>query len=258
MSLFRGEPPLRGVSPLTLTYARWQDRWHPHAAVLLHPFDFRRRWFRELQGFYRHLAREEFWPFYRRERRRAQYLEVEVAEVEILEVYARTEWFILRQLYYRRDDCYHAVAATVPPGGWLLEFGAGGGPVTAWIRADRPDVKCLAVDLEDARTTAFLRWRWRHDTCVWVNPLTPFAVDCVTAFEVLEHLPDPLKTLEAITANLYTGGYLHLNLTVDEPKGLDLATPAQADAVRAWLGSSAWEAVVPLHVDPIHACYRKR
>lgn len=179
------------------------DVWHRRARRLLHVVDFQRRWFFELAHFYRHLSPQEFWLRYHEERARAKALWASGEPAWNL-----CDYYVLRQQYYHRDACFHAVAARIPPRGTLLEFGCGVAPVSAWLARHRADVRLRLYDIP-SRTLEFARWRLPQ--AVVVGTLLPNWYDAIVCWEVLEHVPYPVDTMRALVNALAPGGVLFVD-----------------------------------------------
>jgi SAM-dependent methyltransferase len=205
------------MTPRRLRIARVRDRWIRRARRLWHPLDRWRSWFYDLHHYYRHLDWPEYWVRYTNLRLAAQTLHVERAH----DFWAHTDYYILRQMYRHRDASFHEVSATIPGGGWLLEWGCGVAPVTNWMRRHRPDVHCIIADVP-SRTLEFCKWKYtdRFVRVVTIgedeNPIA--RVDAVVALEVMEHVPCPIDTLQTLLKALLPGGFLHLDYE-DGPAG---------------------------------------
>ena len=222
-----------------------------------------RGWLRELSAYHKGLTREEFWVRYTLGRMEAAKLwerKPRSTEGDYRSFYAETEYFVLRQMYYHRNDCYHDVAASmrrVGREGDFCEYGCGVAPVTAWLRSRFPRWRFTLVDLPTP-TLAFARWRFRRFPNVELEepglgadlPLTR-AYDVITCLDVLEHVINPLEVVRHLVDHLKPGGELRLNF-IDAPGGENLVESAaqRADTI-AYL-NRALEAVVPL---PLHTAH---
>jgi 2-polyprenyl-3-methyl-5-hydroxy-6-metoxy-1,4-benzoquinol methylase len=243
---------------MTLMRALDRDRWHPRLRRAWHPFEFHRHWFRELAAYYRHLSRDEFWANYRE--LRAEAAALWASGTPAAEVYAKTDWFIYRQAYYRRDRCWHAVETLLGPTGRLLEYGAGIAPVTAWLAHRRPALVATVADLS-CRTLDFAHWRFRGVPSVRVRTLaelsTAFTCDVIVCTEVLEHLRWPRTTLERFHDTLTPGGFLYGNFVATPPDAGNLATPQARDTALAYLHGEAWRCLVPMTAEGGDGIYQR-
>lgn len=217
-----------------------------YARRLLHPLDFQRGWFRELQGFYRHLSREEFWLRYHEERAKAAALWA--AGIPAGDVYQQTDYYVLRQMYYHRDRSFFTIARTIPSGGALLEYGCGVAPVCAWL--DRPWWSWGYLNWYDipSRALEFANWRMttRPGECD-ADPWDAHDYNVIVCLEVMEHLPSPIKTVRELLHHLMPGGHLFVDFVKDDAPGGDNTPAAQAerDEVIALL-TSEMTTVVPI------------
>jgi len=213
-----------------LRWAEARDRWCRARRRLLHPFDFHRPWFRELARHYRHLSREEFWLRYHESRTVAHRLAALDPQGKTWE---GTDYFVLRQVYYHRDRCFHLASALLPRGGVWLEYGCGIAPVSTWLaRHRRLDAFGVLADVP-GRTWDFAQWRAaRFGARLWCNvlpsarPLEGRDVSLIICSEVLEHVPDPVATAQTLTRALARGGHLLVNFVETPPRGANLE-PAQ-------------------------------
>lgn len=216
-----------------------------------------RGWLRELSAYYRGLTIEEFWVRYTLGRMDAATLwdrKPRTSEADYRSFYAETDYFVLRQMYYHRTECFHAVAAPMRRGGRtgdFCEYGCGVAPVTAWLRRRFPGWRYTLVDLP-APTLEFARWRFRGIANVEFEepglgadlPLTR-AYDVITCLDVLEHVVNPLQVARHLVEHLKPGGTLFVNF-VDDAGGENLVeSAAQRRATIAYL-DSALRAIVPL------------
>jgi len=239
---------------------------------LLDRVGLNRGWFRELSEYHRGLSRQEFWIRYtigRMEAARLWERKRRVTEADYRAFYAETDYWVLRQMYYHRTDCFHFVAGAMRRtgrAGDLCEYGCGVGPVAAWLRPRFPDWRYTLVDLPSPMLD-FARWRFRRFPNVEVKepgfgsdlPLTR-EYDVITCLEVLEHVINPLEVVRHLIAHLRPGGALFVNF-VDEPGGDEnlRESAAQRGETIACLNREL-APVVPLHVDGpdvVHGHYVK-
>jgi len=134
---------------------------------LLDRVDLNRGWLGELSAYYKGLTIHEFWVRYTLERMDAATLwerKPRSTEADYRSFYAETDYFVLRQMYYHGNDCYHEIAATLRRAGRagdFCEYGCGVAPVTAWLRPRFPAWRFTLVDLPTP-ALEFARWRFRR------------------------------------------------------------------------------------------------
>src|SRR5439155_742558 len=123
-------------------------------------------------------------------------------------------YWVLRQMYYHRSDCFHFVAAAMRRAGRagdFCEYGCGVAPITAWLRPRFPGWRYTLVDLPSP-TLDFARWRFRRFANVEARepglgadlPLTR-DYDAIACLEVLEHVINPLEVVRHLVAHLKPG-----------------------------------------------------
>jgi len=251
--------------------ARLRDRLCRRRLQVLDRLGGNRGWLRELSAYYRGLAIEEFWVRYTLGRMDAATLwgrKRRTTEADYRSFYAETEYFVLRQMYYHRNDCHHGIAAALRRAGRagdFCEYGCGVAPVTAWLRPRFPGWRYTLVDLPTP-TLDFARWRFRGSPNVEIKepgfgsdlPLDR-AYDVITCLDVLEHVVNPLALVRHLTDHLKPGGSLLLNF-IEAPGGENLAESAEERAATIAFLDGALEAVVPLRVevrDEVNARYVK-
>ena len=256
------------MSPIT----HWRDLVCRRRKQLLDRLGLNRSWFRELSEYYRGLTRQEFWVRYTIGRMEAAGLwsrKPRTGEPDYRAFYAESDYWVLRQMHYHRNSCFHFVADAmrpVGPGGDFCEYGCGVAPVTAWFLPRFPRWRYTLVDLASPMLD-FARWRFRRFSNVEAKepgfgadlPLTR-DYDAITCLEVLEHVVNPLEVVQHLVAHLKPGGSLYVNF-VDEPGGDEnlLESAAQRAATVEYL-NHALRAVTPLHVkgpDEVHGHYVK-
>ena len=239
----------------------WRDAICRRRRRLLDRVGLDREWFRELSRYYRGLTRQEFWIRYtigRMEAARLWEKKPRRTEADYRAFYAETGYWILRQMYYHRSDCFHFVAKTMRgkgPSGDLCEYGCGVAPVTAWLRPRFPGWRYTLVDLPSPMLD-FARWRFRDVSNVESLepgldsdlPLTR-QYDVIVCLEVLEHVINPLEVVRHLGGHLKPGGALFVNF-VDEAGGDEnlLESAAQRRPTIEYLNREL-VSVVPLHVD---------
>lgn len=142
-----------------------------------------------------------------------------------------------------------AVTMVAPGGGVLLDVGCGSGGFLRELRRD-PRWRGVGVDIS-AHALAVAAGQgvpvWRGDLDAARGPF-----DAATLWDVLEHVPDPLKTLRALRGLIRPGGALVLSTPNgpslqaalwgawwagwDPPRHLHLFTPATLDRALAAAG----------------------
>ncbi len=219
-----------------------------------------RGWLRELSEYYRGLTLQEFWVRYTLGRMEAATLwerKPRTGETDYRSFYAETDYFVLRQMYYHRNDCYHGIATTMRRAGRegdVCEYGCGVAPITAWLRPRFPAWRSTLVDLPTP-TLEFARWRLRKFANVEFKepgfgadlPLSR-GYDLITCLDVLEHVVNPLAVTRHLVAHLKPGGTLFVNF-VDDAGGENLVeSAAERRETLAYLNATL-RAVVPLEAD---------
>jgi 2-polyprenyl-3-methyl-5-hydroxy-6-metoxy-1,4-benzoquinol methylase len=246
----------------------WRDTVCRRRLQGLDKLGLNRGWFRELSGYYRGLTMQEFWIRYTLLRMEAAKLwdrKPREGEADYRSFFAETDYFVLRQMYYHRNSCFHWVGELVGRAGAagdFCEYGCGVAPVTAWLRPRFPAWRCTIVDLP-APALEFARWRFR--SAPNVEALEPGfgrdlplrrAYDVIACLEVLEHVINPLEVVRHLAEHLKPGGRLALNFSNDPGKENLVESAAQREATVAYLDRHLI-AEVPLGPDECYARYRK-
>src|SRR5262245_10590158 len=208
----------------------WRDALYRRRHDLLDRVGLNRGWFRELSDYYRGMTRQEFWVRYTIGRMEAAKLwerKPRMTEADYRAFYAESDYWVLRQMYYHRNDSFHVVAAAMRGAGRagdFCEYGCGVAPVTAWLRLRFPDWRYTLVDLSSPMLD-FARWRFRRLANVetrepGLGSDLPLGrdYDVIACLEVLEHVVNPLEVVRHLVQHLKPGGSLFLNF-VDEPGG---------------------------------------
>lgn len=249
----------------------WRDLLCRRRHQALDRIGLNRSWFRELSAYYRGITIQEFWVRYTIGRMEAATLwerKPRTSETDYRSFYAETDYFVLRQMYYHRNDCYHVVASSMRRAGRegdVCEYGGGVGPVTAWLRPRFPRWRYTLVDLPSPMLE-FARWRFRRFPGVETKeaglgsdlPLTR-AYDVITCLDVLEHVVNPRDVIRHLVGHLKPGGTLHLNF-IHAPGGENLVESAAQRAETIAYLNATLEAAVPLRVevpDEVYARYVK-
>jgi len=207
----------------------WRDAVCRRRRQLFEGLGLNRGWFRELSDYYRGMTRQEFWIRYTIGRMEAAKLwerKRRTTEADYRAFYAETDYWVLRQAYYHRNDCFHAIAAAMRPrsSGDFCEYGCGVAPVATWLYPRFSGWRYTLVDLPSPMLD-FARWRFRRRDNVEAQepglgadlPLRR-DYDVIVCLEVLEHVINPLEVVRHLIAPVRAGGSLFINF-VDEPGG---------------------------------------
>lgn len=120
-----------------------------------------------------------------------------------------------------------AALSDLPERGKLLELGCGGGRFLRGIAAARPGLALVGIDLSRralaaaAARTPGAEFR-RVESPEAALPATDGEFDALCVFDVLEHVPDPARTLAEVRRVLRAGGIFHLHV------------PCEGDALSLW------------------------
>jgi len=230
-----------------------------------------RSWFKELSQYYRGMGWEEFWVRYtlgRMEQDKRWSEKERTSESAIRDYYSSTDYFLLRQVYFRRKDSFHHVLKYLKKkDAALCEYGCGIAPATSWLSQRLPSsVQFTGVDIP-CPTFEFAKWRNRKRKNVeFISPplgshypLTK-NYDVILCHDVFEHLPNPYEVAEHLIAHLKAGGILMCDF-VYAPGGANLETSAKLREKTLKLLESELEPVIP--IDPKKqgaefGLYRKR
>ena len=208
-----------------LAQAELIDHWEGRARRLSEKWGWPQGWFAEFKEYLTdpRLTQEEFWVTYTLERMVAQdRIEAVKSKDDALAFYQDCPYSLWRQVVHRRHATWRTVLVTMRlPRGVLVEFGGGIGSVIRYVQRRKRDWRFVLMDVPSAHWDYGL-WRTRSTDHIEISP------DVITAFDVLEHLNDPLSDIQGLVAHLKFGGYLHWNFVAHESRhDLDLATPEQ-------------------------------
>jgi 2-polyprenyl-3-methyl-5-hydroxy-6-metoxy-1,4-benzoquinol methylase len=116
------------------------------------------------------------------------------------------------------EEYYHhirrEIAPLLPPSAsQVLEVGAGAGSTLKWMKSVYPGVKTTAVELNSELRIQLER----NADVVLIGPVDEAlprlkTYDLILLLDVLEHLPDSTKTLQALVKHLAPGGQVIVSL----------------------------------------------
>jgi len=115
----------------------------------------------------------------------------------------------------------------LPSRGRVMEWGCGAGRMLGAVRAARPDLSLVGLDLSRAALTAAaerhpqIEFR-RCEPGAAALPAADGEFDAVFVLDALEHVDDPERVLAELQRVLAPGGALHLNV------------PCEGDALSIW------------------------
>lgn len=233
-----------------LELAAFLDKWESRIRRVGERIGWPQAWLQEFIA-YRNEPRmslEEFWCRYTLLRLATTPRFAAVKTKEDAEAfYTECDYMLWRNLVHRRHSAWRRVLRTMPKAtGRLVEYGCGIAPISAYVSRYRRAWDYVLVDLPSAHRD-YAAWRVASQGYVDVRDEMPrYAnADVITLIDVLEHLPDPLKTTKRCVEALRRGGYLHVNF-VGNPQmnDLDLASPEQRDDTLAYLAGTlerVWE-----------------
>lgn len=113
------------------------------------------------------------------------------------------------------DRAHRALAAYLPRPGRILDVGAhaGGFLSTLGPRWDKTAIEPMARSSEEIRDTVVLR------TFLEDADLAPGSFDCITAFDILEHLRDPDRGIDRLARALRPGGIMVIETGTSDSAG---------------------------------------
>lgn len=183
-------------------------------------------WLKELVEYYKWESENEFYPIYKKKQAEANTLwntKPRKTEKDIRSFYGETDYWILRQMFHHKNNCFPEIAQILPQNKpiWFCEYGAGVAPVTAWLLPRFDNIHFTLVDL-DVPALNFAKWRFaKYKNVEFLTvplnglPLTR-KYDFITCFEVLEHVTNAFEVVQHLVKNLKTGGTLFLDFIQDE------------------------------------------
>jgi SAM-dependent methyltransferase len=162
-----------------------------------------------------------------------------------------------------REYVVNELDRLVKPGGHVIDYGAGLG-YCAIPLVEKHRQRVTIVDLEEAATLDFLRWRVarrgpevegmvRFGLLGEAYPVLPFSwldrADGCLLISVLDHLTHPYETLEWISAQVKPGGFLICDTWQNRPKPSEPQHLCRYDPPKllAWLISKGWELAPERH-----------
>jgi len=132
----------------------------------------------------------------------------------------------------------------------ILDFGCGPAVTSFYMAMKRDDYEVFVMDVND-EVLEFLRWRaekhgMRNFHTIKVSEEIPTNipenVECVIAFDVLEHLTKPIEVVKAISENLVDRGLFYTNALMFTPHGAEEGRPQHLNIVD---GPYAWKKIFP-------------
>lgn len=213
---------------------------------LLSRIGLNRYWLRELRDYYQWKSEQEFYSVYQRKRKEVAKLwkkKERRTEGAIRSFYKETDYFILRQMFIHKNNCFPEIADFIPKDRPVsfCEYGSGVGPVTKWLIPRFSNINFTLVDL-DSPTLNFAKWRFEKQSKVkfMTVPLHSFPLkktyDLICCLAVMEHVSQPLALVKHFIKHLKTGGTLFIDFQYDEDENENLLkSQAQRNATIDYL-----------------------
>lgn len=141
--------------------------------------------------------------------------------------YYQEPYFLLRQVWFRRYDRFHAILQTAMGAeeGHLVDYGCGAGMVSGWLQHRRPFWRVSLVDVPSpALTYAARPYRGLGGFNGFRHVITPHLFDVgvlwklfdvTLCLDTFEHLPRPHDVLVTLLRRTRLGGHLFLSMSPD-------------------------------------------
>lgn len=135
-----------------------------------------------------------------------------------------------------------------PPGGRLLDVGCGGGHLLRTMAGLAPGWRLTGTDLSDARRAEIEAIPGVETYHAGNAADAPGRFDLITAVHVVEHFPDPVRALSALTAKAAPGGLLAVEVPDLAANPFDLLIADHgvmhtADSLRRTAAAAGWRVV---------------
>jgi len=194
-------------------------------------------WLKELKEYY---GWEKDGGFYKNYNQKQKFIKTlwkkkgRKTEKDIRSYYAETNYWILRQMFIHKNNCFPEIADLLPKDRTIdfCEYGSGVGPVTKWLSPRFPKGKFTLVDLPSP-VLEFAKWRFRRNNMTKFLTVPPqrFPLkekyDFITCFAVLEHVTKPLKLVKHLVDHLKADGTLLIDYQYDEGTNENLFQSAE-------------------------------
>ena len=228
-------------------FKKWVGIVHNY---LLGKIGLNRYWLKELKNYYNWKDESAFYKIYKEKQKEATTLwkkKERKTEKDIRSFYSETDFWVLRQMFIHKNNCFPEIAKIIPKNRkdiHFCEYGSGIGPVTRWLTDRFPDVKFTLVDLP-THTMGFAKWRFKKNKNVefLTVPLNGFPLkkqyDFINCFAVLEHVTKPFETVKHLIKHLKIGGTLFIDYQYGKGKDENLPqSAAQRDKTIDFLNNN--------------------
>lgn len=208
-----------------------------------------RSWLKGLKEYYHWKSEKEFYKAYGKKQKEAKNLwrkKERKTEQDIKSFYAETDYWVLRQTFVHRNNCFPEIADFIPKDRkvWFCEYGGGVGPVTRWLVDRFRNVNFTVVDLPSPQLD-FAKFRFKKYPNVEIVTVPENSLplkkqyDFITCFAVLEHVTQPMILVKHLVKHLKIGGTLFVDFQWDEPEDENLAaSQVQRDATINFLNTN--------------------